>query len=83
MARRILTHLALPADVPRPAPERAPPIGYGDASPSASCPAVRVSATQPLCQNRVIPGCYLGDVAPKDAGLPATCDQSRAVTFRP
>ena len=31
VARRILTHLALPADVPRPAPARAPPIGYGDA----------------------------------------------------
>lgn len=30
-----------------------------------------------------IPGCYLGDVPPKDAGLPATCDQGRAVTFRP
>jgi len=30
----------------------------------------------------MIPGCYLGDVPPKDAGLPATCDQSRAVTFQ-
>ena len=30
-----------------------------------------------------IPGCYLGDVPPKDAGLPTTCDQSRAVTYRP
>ena len=30
-----------------------------------------------------IPGCYLGDVPPKDAGLPATCDPSRAVVFRP
>ena len=27
VARRILTHLALPADVPRPAPARAPPTG--------------------------------------------------------
>ena len=31
VARRILTHLALPADVPRPALARAPPIGDGDA----------------------------------------------------
>lgn len=31
----------------------------------------------------VIPGCYVGDVPPKDAGLPATCDQSRAVTIWP
>ncbi len=31
----------------------------------------------------VIPGCYLGNVPPKDAGLPATCDLSRAITIRP
>lgn len=30
-----------------------------------------------------IPGCYLGDVPPKDAGLPATCDPSRAITIWP
>lgn len=29
-ARRILTHLDLPADVPRPVPARAPPVGDGD-----------------------------------------------------
>ena len=29
----------------------------------------------------VIPGCYLGDVLPKEAHLPATCDVSRVVTF--
>jgi hypothetical protein len=29
----------------------------------------------------LVPGCYLGDVPPKDAGLPATCDVTRAVTF--
>jgi hypothetical protein len=28
-----------------------------------------------------IPGCYAGNVPPKDAGLPATCDQSRVTTF--
>ena len=31
VARRILTHLTLPADVPRSAPARAPPIGDRDA----------------------------------------------------
>ncbi len=31
----------------------------------------------------VIPGCYLGNVPPKDAGLPATCDQSKAITIWP
>ena len=29
-----------------------------------------------------IPGCYLGDVPPKDAGLPASCDASSAITFK-
>lgn len=29
----------------------------------------------------LIPGCYLGDVPPKDARLPATCDVTRTVTF--
>lgn len=31
----------------------------------------------------LIPGCYLGDVPPKDARLPATCDVSRAVVYQP
>lgn len=30
----------------------------------------------------LIPGCYLGNVPPKDADLPATCDPSRAVRLR-
>ena len=29
----------------------------------------------------LIPGCYMGNVPPKDAGLPSTCDVSRAMTF--
>ena len=41
-ARRILTHLALPAEVPTPAPARAPPIGHDDVSPRSSRPATRV-----------------------------------------
>jgi hypothetical protein len=28
-----------------------------------------------------IPGCYAGNVPPKDAGLPATCDQTRVITI--
>jgi hypothetical protein len=31
----------------------------------------------------VIPGCYLGNVPPIEAGLPSTCDLSRAITFMP
>ena len=30
----------------------------------------------------LIPGCYMGNVPPKDAGLPATCDVTRTQTFR-
>jgi hypothetical protein len=29
-----------------------------------------------------IPGCYIGNVHPKDAGLPASCDMSRMTTIR-
>ena len=31
----------------------------------------------------VIPGCYTGNVPPKDAGLPDTCDPSKVITFTP
>jgi FHA domain-containing protein len=31
----------------------------------------------------LIPGCYMGNIPPKDAQLPASCDQTRAVTWRP
>jgi hypothetical protein len=30
----------------------------------------------------LIPGCYLGNVPPKDAGLPATCDPSRVIRLK-
>jgi len=31
----------------------------------------------------LIPGCYMGNIPPKDARLPESCDQSRTVTWRP
>ena len=31
----------------------------------------------------LIPGCYMGNIPPKDAHLPPTCDQARAVTWKP
>jgi len=31
----------------------------------------------------LIPGCYMGNIPPKEAHLPPTCDQSRAVTWVP
>ncbi len=30
-----------------------------------------------------IPGCYLGNVPPQDAGLPTSCDLSKTITVRP
>jgi hypothetical protein len=30
----------------------------------------------------LIPGCYMGNVPPKDANLPATCDVARALSFQ-
>jgi PEGA domain-containing protein len=59
--------------------------------------ALNVAATKPAAERSVpappdlppappgtlylIPGCYLGNVPPEDAGLPATCDESRVITF--
>jgi hypothetical protein len=31
----------------------------------------------------LIPGCYMGNIPPKEARLPATCDLSRTVTWEP
>ena len=30
----------------------------------------------------LIPGCYMGNVPPRDANLPATCDPARALSFQ-
>ena len=31
----------------------------------------------------LIPGCYMGNIPPKDARLPASCDQTRVTVWRP
>jgi hypothetical protein len=31
----------------------------------------------------IVPGCYIGNVPPQDAGLPASCDLSRTITIQP
>lgn len=48
-------------------------------------PAARPAAAAPIPRKPFyyIPGCYLGDVPPKDAGLPPTCDQSKTVIIKP
>jgi hypothetical protein len=66
--RRALQPLAV-APSPLPAPA-------ASAAPVAPTPIPR----KPFYY---IPGCYLGDVPPKDAGLPPSCDQSKTVVVRP
>ena len=39
--------------------------------------------TVPQTTFYLIPGCYMGNIPPKDVRLPATCDPSRAITWRP
>lgn len=46
----------------------------------APAPAHAVTPAKPTTFY-LIPGCYMGNVPPKDARLPATCDLSKAVTF--
>ncbi len=46
-------------------------------TPPPAPPAARTPITFYL-----IPGCYAGNVPPKDAGLPPTCDITRAVVIQ-
>lgn len=48
------------------------------ATPSSPPPAPPVAPSTFY----VIPGCYAGNVPPKEAGLPASCDQREAITLR-
>jgi hypothetical protein len=55
------------------------------ASTTAEPAPARAEAAKPAAPPKpvyFIPGCYLGNVPPKDAGLPASCDQSRAKTIQ-
>lgn len=56
------------------------PLKTTEAEPPAPAAEGKPAQRKPFY---VIPGCYIGDVPPKDAGLPATCDLSRTVTIRP
>jgi hypothetical protein len=49
----------------------------------AALKALPAPATVPPTTFYLIPGCYMGNIPPKDARLPATCDQSRVTTWRP
>jgi hypothetical protein len=49
----------------------------------AALKALPPPAEVPKTTFYLIPGCYMGNIPPKDAHLPATCDQSRTVTWLP
>ena len=49
----------------------------------ASLKAFPPQGAAPPATFYLIPGCYMGNIPPKDAHLPATCDQARTVTWRP
>jgi hypothetical protein len=69
------------------APDR--PVTYrGALKPADAPPGATGVAPKPVTPATpmtlyVIPGCYAGNVAPKDVALPATCDLSRLVTIGP
>jgi hypothetical protein len=57
------------------------PIIYRrEMSPASAQPAAPLTSTSSPMYS--IPGCYLGNVPPNDAGLPATCDPARAIRLR-
>lgn len=61
-----------------------PAVGPQAAQASA-VPAATTDAAKPTPPSTfyAIPGCYLGNVAPEPAHLPAGCDPARAVVFQP
>jgi hypothetical protein len=60
------------------------PLEVTPAPPPAPAPEAPVAATPiPRKPFYYIPGCYLGDVPPKDAGLPPGCDQTKTVVVKP
>jgi hypothetical protein len=50
--------------------------------PDSPRPAMSTAPAAPMTFY-LIPGCYMGNVPPKDARLPSTCDISRVITFQP
>jgi hypothetical protein len=50
--------------------------------PAPDAAAKAPPAAKPPVTFYLIPGCYMGNVPPKDANLPATCDIARAVSVQ-
>jgi hypothetical protein len=67
--RSIAYRATLKATDAKPAPDTAVP------GPTPVAPATPMTGY-------VIPGCYIGNVPPQEAGLPASCDLSRLITIK-
>jgi hypothetical protein len=56
----------------------AAPAAVAQAPPASNVPPPAPPAPSTIY---MIPGCYVGNVPPKDASLPAGCDEGRAIAF--
>lgn len=65
-----------PREIEPRAPASAEPAPVQDPAPPVAPPP----SPQPVY---FIPGCYLGNIPPKDAKLPETCDLSKVTVFEP
>ena len=52
------------------------------AAPEAAVPSSTPVAPAAPMTGYFIPGCYIGNVPPQDAGLPASCDLGRVITIK-
>lgn len=79
-AGRPLTFRSALTPVEPPSAEPSPQRGR------ATTPETRAAAPPPSAPPKAlyyVPGCYLGDVPPAEARLPASCDLSKTVIYRP
>jgi hypothetical protein len=51
--------------------------------PEAAVPSLAPVAPATPMTGYFIPGCYIGNVPPQDAGLPASCNLDRVITIKP
>lgn len=60
-------------------------VPAADAPAPAPAPSPAEPLAAPIARKLLyfIPGCYLGDVPPREAGLPPGCDPDKAVAFKP
>jgi hypothetical protein len=58
------------------------PTTAGLAAQPAAADPTPVASPKPMV-GYIVPGCYIGNVPPQDAGLPASCDLSRTITIKP